>query len=108
MKNFPILVLTFLILLLSSFSQTSASDIRGNLILEDGSALPGVLITLIGDVSGEKTIVTSNEGSFKFIGLQPGYYSLKFELEGFNEELQKGIRLFGDKNVKLDFQMKFE
>ncbi len=106
MKNFPILVLTFFILLLSSFSQTSASDIRGNLILEDGSALPGVLITLIGDVSGEKTTVTSNEGSFKFIGLQPGYYSLKFELEGFNEELQKNIRLFGDKNVKLNVQMK--
>jgi hypothetical protein len=106
MKNMPILILTLFSLILSSFSQTSTSDIRGTLILEDGFVLPGISVTLNGDTGGEKTVVSNDEGSFIFTGLQPGNYSLKFELEGFCTVVRKGIELVGDKNVKLNVQMK--
>jgi hypothetical protein len=90
-----------------SFSQTSVSDIRGNLICEDGSVLPGVSVTLIGNMGGEKTALSNDEGSYVFAGLLPGSYRLKFEREGFCTVVREGIRLLGDKNVMLNIKMKF-
>jgi len=106
MKNFPALVFTFFCLILSCFSQASASDIRGNVIHEDGSALHGVLITLSNDMNGATITESSHEGIFEFIGLKPGNYNLKFELEGYNEVHKKGVKLLGGKSLELNIRMK--
>jgi hypothetical protein len=106
MKNFPALVFTFFCLILSCFSQASASDIRGNVIHEDGSALHGVLITLSNDMNRATITESSHEGIFEFIGLKPGNYNLKFELEGYNEVYKKGVKLLGGKSLELNIRMK--
>lgn len=105
MKRF--LSITFTVLLLSSFSlpQVSTSDIFGRVILEEEYVLPGVLVTLANSIIGEKTVVTSLEGNFKFSKLHPGFYDLKFEINGYSTVVQKNIRLYGDRNVNLSVRM---
>jgi hypothetical protein len=106
MKNFMILILTlWSLLILSSFSQSLTSDIHGKIILGDGSAVPGVSITLTGDMQKEKNVISTDEGSFIFTGLKPGNYCLKFERKGFSSVFRDGIRLLGNKSVRLDIQM---
>ena len=86
-------------------AQQTTSDIYGTVILPDGSAIPGVQVTLTGDVLGMKTAVTSDEGNFRFLRLLPGNYEIKFELEGFKTVIRKGIRLYANKNVTLTIPM---
>jgi len=88
-----------------AFGQIKGADIYGTVVLPDGSAIPGVAVTLTGDVIGTKTTVTSEEGNFRFLQLPPGTYQLKFELEGFKTVINKGIRLFVGKNKNLSVQM---
>ncbi len=88
-----------------AFAQTATADIYGTVVLPDGSAIPGVAVTLTGDVLGQKSTVTSEEGNFRFLRLPPGNYQLKFELEGFKTVIQKGIRLYVGKNRNLNIQM---
>ena len=88
-----------------AFAQTAGADIYGTVVLPDGSAIPGVSVTLTGDVIGKKVTVTSEEGNFRFLKLPPGNYELKFELEGFKTVVRKGIRLFVGKNVEMKIQM---
>jgi hypothetical protein len=88
-----------------AMAQVQLADIYGTVVLPDGSAIPGVSITLSGDVGGKMTAVTSEEGNFRFLKLSPGNYELKFELEGFKTVIRKGIRLFVGKNVTLTVPM---
>ncbi len=106
MKKFYLLLLIVALLSSLSFSQASASDIHGDVTLEDGSVLPDVLITLTCNNIGEKTTITSHEGYFRFLKLPPGNYELRFELNGLNTVFRKGIRLFVGKNKKINVQMK--
>jgi hypothetical protein len=49
---------------------------------DQGSALPGVTVTLAG-LGAPEVQVTDAPGQFRFMGLGPGSYSLGAELEGF-------------------------
>jgi hypothetical protein len=102
-----LLALCFAVAVLSAlaFGQTATADIYGTVVLPDGSSIPGVTVTLSGDVSATLTTVTSEEGNFRFLRLAPGNYELKFELEGFKTIVRKGIRLFVGKNVTLTVPM---
>ena len=66
-------------LLFVSFAhaQINTGEIIGTVLLADGTALPGVNVTLTGDVTGKMAVVTSDRGplSFSETGaglLQPG------------------------------------
>src|SRR5260221_1584303 len=74
-----------------AFGQAQSGNIYGRVVAEDGSALPGVTVTLSG---GGPTLVTAtdNRGEFHYLTLSPGdNYALKFELSGFSTVEQKGI-----------------
>lgn len=88
-----------------AMAQVQLADIYGTVVLPDGSAIPGVTVTLTGDVIGKMTAVSSEEGNFRFLKLNPGNYELKFELDGFKTVIRKGIRMFIGKNVTLTIPM---
>ena len=58
-------------------------NIFGTVSDTDGSALPGVTITLAG-YGATQLQVTDSNGGFRFLGLDPGAWQLKAELEGFS------------------------
>lgn len=105
MKHFFILLLAVVTLSTLITAQTATADIYGTVVLSDGSVIPGVAVSLTSDVTGTKTTVSSEEGNFRFVGLPPGKYQLRFELEGFKTVIQKGIRMYVGKNRTINVQM---
>ena len=58
-------------------------NIFGTVSDTDGAALPGVTVTLVG-FGATQLQVTDSNGGFRFLGLDPGSWSVKAELEGFS------------------------
>ena len=78
------------LLAVSAFAQQQTGNIYGKTQAKDGSALPGVTVTLTG-VGAPQTFVTDGTGSFRFLSLSPGTYGLKAELAGFGNSIRNGI-----------------
>ena len=55
--------------------------------------LPGVNVTLTGEVTGKMTAVSSANGNYRFLKLAPGNYDLSYELEGFKNVDRQSIRV---------------
>ena len=74
------------ILLIGTAGAALAQDtgnIFGTVSDTDGSALPGVTVTLAG-YGATQLQVTNANGGFRFLGLDPGAWQVKAELEGFS------------------------
>ena len=67
----------------AAFAQLQTGNLYGTVVDEQGSALPGVTVTLTGG-GAPQVQVTNAQGQFRFLGLGPGSYQLKAELEGFS------------------------
>ncbi len=78
------------LLAISAFAQIQSGNIFGKVQGKDGSALPGVTVTLTG-VGAAQTTVTDAQGNFRFINLSPGSYGLKAELAGLGSSTRNGI-----------------
>jgi hypothetical protein len=79
------------LLAVSAFGQgLQTGNIFGHTQAKDGSALPGVTVTLTG-VGAPQTFNTDGSGSFRFLSLSPGTYALKAELAGFGVSTRQGI-----------------
>lgn len=104
MRKFFVLLLVLAMLPVLSMAQAKGGDIYGTLVLADGSRIPGVLVTLSGSF-GKKTTITSDQGNFRFLGVDPGNYEVKCELQGFKSTVQKNIELALGKTVTLNLLM---
>ncbi len=82
----PVGVALALAILISgaAFAQgTQRGTLRGTVKLGDGSAVPGVLVTASSpDMLGVQTTSTSETGNWILRNLNPGTYTVIFELEG--------------------------
>src|SRR5438270_9250668 len=86
------------LLAVTAFAQQQTGNIYGKTQAKDGSALPGVTVTLTG-VGAPQTFVTDNTGSFRFLSLSPGTYALKAELAGFGNSIRNGITVNINRNA---------
>jgi hypothetical protein len=85
---FAALLLT--LMAVSAFAQIQSSTLYGNVVGNDGAALPGVTVTLTG-VGAPQVVVTDEQGRFRFPNLPPGTYTLKAELAGYGTATRAGI-----------------
>jgi hypothetical protein len=83
-------------------AQSETGDLYGKVADDKGQPLPGVTITLTG-TGAPHVEVSAADGQFHFLGLYPGKYALKAELEGFAPLGKEGIevRLAGKVNLLL-------
>ncbi|HUR83093.1 MAG TPA: TonB-dependent receptor [Thermoanaerobaculia bacterium] len=74
----------------------------GQVVGNDGAALPGVTVTLTG-VGAPQTTVTDSQGRFRFPNLSPGTYTVKAELAGYGTATRAGIgvRLGGNPDITM-------
>ncbi|MCP4219190.1 MAG: TonB-dependent receptor [bacterium] len=88
------------------FAQEQSGEVIGTVVLEDGSAIPGVAVvaTSPGQV-GKRTTVTNEQGSFRFMALSSGTYEFSFILEGFKTKKRKDIVVNLGRTYKLDIVM---
>jgi hypothetical protein len=83
-----------------------SAQICGVVTLEDGAAIPGVVVEITGqNLVGKRTMVTSETGAYRFTNLPPGEYDISLALEGFQTVQRKGIRLSVGKTVTFDIVM---
>ena len=65
-------------------AQVRTGNIMGQVALEDGTAIPGVMVTLTSPQTAKLVAISSENGNYRFLSLPPGKdYELVFELEGF-------------------------
>ncbi|KKM93704.1 hypothetical protein LCGC14_1205730, partial [marine sediment metagenome] len=109
MKEFKkaiVLVLALGLLWSMSYSQSRVTGaLEGTAVDDTGSALPGVEIKLSSPdmIGGSRSRVTDAEGKFRFVGLQPGTYSVEASLQGFTPQRSEGVRLFVGQTLIIDF-----
>ena len=70
-------------LLPSAWAQISTGGIYGKVTDEQSAVLPGATITLTGANTGARTTTSGAGGEFRFIGLDPGTYTVSVGLAGF-------------------------
>ncbi len=86
----------------SAFAQVQSGNMYGQVVGNDGAALPGVTVTLTG-VGAPQTTVTDSQGHFRFLNLSPGTYTVKAELAGYGTATRAGIgvRLGGNPDITM-------
>lgn len=105
MKRF-ILFFTLICLVAGfGFSQTRTGNIYGKVVDEGKTGLPGILVTLSGDLVGKMTTISNNSGNFRFLSLSPGTYDVKAELEDYATIVRKDIRVALGSNVTLNITL---
>jgi hypothetical protein len=63
---------------------TSTATLSGKVLDQTGGRLPGVTVTLTNLATNQsRSVVSNEEGLYRFAGLSPGAYSLRAELQGF-------------------------
>ena len=83
--------------------QTRTGTVEGSIVDGTGQVLPGVSVTMTGDVgSGSEVAVSSGTGTYRFLAVPPGIYSLRFELGGFQTRINEGVRVDIGRTTGLD------
>jgi len=98
-------LLVLVVLATAAFAQTTGT-IRGIATDHEGSALPGVTITVsVPDRGTSRTAVTGESGRFAFPALAVDTYNLSAVLEGFQEQEVADIRVGIAATVMLEIVM---
>ena len=78
-----VLALTLFVAAVPALASDQAGDLRGTVRLEDGTAVPGVLVTAASSaLQGTRTTSTTETGQWILRNLAPGQYTVTFELDG--------------------------
>ena len=74
------------------FAQGALSELNGIAVDQSGAVLPGVTVTVTEETTGlMRTVVTNDAGRWVLPALQPGRYTIKGELAGFQTQNRAGI-----------------
>ena len=105
----PLVRLSILVLLvvLSLASPASAQDPRGSItgVVTDATAatLPGVTVRVKNNDTGiEQQVMSSGDGRYQVLYLNPGIYSVTAELSGFKRFVNAATRVGVSDVVRLD------
>ncbi|MCG8374896.1 MAG: TonB-dependent receptor, partial [Chlorobiales bacterium] len=80
------------------------SRIIGTITTSDGAVIPGVKVTISSDalISRSLMTVSNDRGTFRFVLLPIGTYTIKFEKDGYRTIEQSDVELGFDATVTLD------
>lgn len=77
------------LLLIPSFAQPLTTTVLVNVADANGAVVPGAIVTIENDISGQLLTQTTNEeGLAKFLALEPGNYTVSVERAGFEKKTQ--------------------
>ncbi len=101
-----LLLIAVLALSGTAFGQGGDSSLRGSVIDESGSVLPGVTVTAMSPALISPAVAVSDgSGNYRLVNLPPGDYVLEAALSGFATYRQEGIILRAGANFGVDVTM---
>jgi hypothetical protein len=88
-------------------ARSQASDVSaalsGTVLDPSGAVIPNAKVTLTNEATGEEqTVVSSDEGGYRFTLLRAGTYALRFEAAGFKTLVNNGITLQANEDKRFD------
>ncbi len=86
-------------------AQTNTGNVYGNVIDEQGAAIPGGTATLIGPAAPRTTSVDSS-GFFRFLKVPPGKYSVTVTMPGFTTVTRENVLVSVGKNTQVEVQLR--
>jgi hypothetical protein len=90
----------------SARAQSGTASLFGNITDQQGAGVPGATLTLTQTAtSAGRTLVTDDNGSYRFVALPPGLYGLRVELSGFRAAVRDKIDLSVDTSTRLDIPL---
>lgn len=73
---------------------TTTGEIRGTVLDPSSAAVPGAELKLVDQAAGtERTTVSSRDGGFVFVRLQPGSYRITATAPGFQTAVSAGVKV---------------
>lgn len=102
----PMALMIGMMLILSgvSWAQTQSGNLYGTVSDNSGDRLPGVTVTLSGPGAAQIQVTNAN-GEFRFLGLDPGNYSIEAALEGFGTVVYEAVNIRVGRNTTIEVQM---
>jgi len=89
----------------SAWAQISTGGIYGKVTDEQSAVLPGATVTLTGANTGARSTTSGPGGEFRFIGLDPGTYTVAVALPGF-ATTQRTVIVSAGVSVDVNFTAK--
>lgn len=104
----PVLILWLaLVCSVSSSAQQASASVNGNVSDESGASIPDAQITLTNvDTSVTRTTNSNRSGTYVFLNVTPGVYTVDVEKTGFAKIEQSQVKLDVDQTANFDFHMK--
>src|SRR5262245_19808280 len=82
---------------------TSTATLQGRVFDSTAGGLPGVTVTIVDmGTNQSRTVVTNEQGVYRFAGLTPGRYTVSGELQGFAKFVQPNVALNVGAAVDID------
>jgi hypothetical protein len=76
------------------YGQTVSSSLIGTVVDPQDAAVPNAPVTLTDTATkATRTATTDNNGTYRFLQLDPGVYNLQVKANGFKTQLQTGINI---------------
>ncbi|HDZ26973.1 MAG TPA: TonB-dependent receptor, partial [Candidatus Aminicenantes bacterium] len=102
-----VLSMLCLICLIGAFTYAQeAGNLKGTVSDEDGTPLPGVTVTLSSTKILAQTVITSERGNFRFMGLPVARdYALRLELPGFNTLIREKLDISFGRDLSLSLTL---
>jgi carboxypeptidase family protein/TonB-dependent receptor-like protein len=90
----------------AAFGQSATAEFNGTVTDQSGAVLPGATITLTEESTGlmRETLSTAT-GRFVITAVQPGVYTVKAELSGFQPQARSGVRILVGQAITLTLTM---
>ncbi len=112
LKNLKAIMAVLVVLGFFSLPPITAQTIEygkltGTIMDETGEALPGVSVEISSAalVAGKRSTVTSGRGTYVFLNLPPGKYSISASLQGFKTVVQENIVITAGSSIVVDLKM---
>jgi hypothetical protein len=94
MRKRIVLAIALVALASPCFAQRITATIRGTVTDTSGAVVPGASVTVTNENTGfSRSTVTNDVGSYSFVELPPGTYTVDVSLSGFKSAIRKGIVL---------------
>jgi len=85
---------------LCGYAQTSSGQISGRIVDPSGAAIPGAVVTLINQATGEvRSDKTEASGEFVFAAVQPGMFTVSVSMPNFKKYEKRNMTLHASERL---------